>query len=91
MVIRVQRRVAGMFRPLLPRRLWPRLLLLLGAATGPMLFLLVASAVQDGQAVRIAGQEQVVQLARLGALGWEAFGASTNGIRMTVLLKRRCR
>ena len=29
------------------------------------------------------------ELARLGALGWEAVGMSTNGLRMTVLLKRR--
>ena len=29
------------------------------------------------------------ELARLGALGWEAVGVSTNGTRMTVLLKRR--
>lgn len=29
------------------------------------------------------------ELTRLGALGWEAIGVSTNGTRMTVLLKRR--
>jgi len=37
----------------------------------------------------LAGTER--ELARLGALGWEAVGVSNSGGRMTVLLKRRSR
>lgn len=37
----------------------------------------------------LAGTER--ELARLGALGWEAVGVANAGTRMTVLMKRRCR
>ncbi len=52
---------------LLPRALWPRLLLLMALATGPMLVVLVLAAVDDGRRVMDAAREQVVQLARLAA------------------------
>ena len=52
---------------LLPRGLWPRLALLLLVATGPMVAVLVLSAVADGRRVVEAAGEQVVQLARLAA------------------------
>ncbi len=50
-----------------PRTLWPRLLLLLLAATGPLLGLLLAGAVEDGRQVLGGARDQVLQLARLGA------------------------
>ena len=52
---------------LLPRALWPRLALLMLVATGPMMAVLVVSAVADGRRVVEAAGEQVVQLARLAA------------------------
>ena len=51
----------------LPRRLWPRLSLLVLAATMPLMLLLVLSAVADGQRVLEAARDRVVQLARLAA------------------------
>lgn len=50
-----------------PQTLWPRLLILLLAATGPLLALLLVSAVEDGEVVLRNGREQAVQLARFGA------------------------
>ena len=52
---------------LLPRALWPRLSLLMALATGPMLAVLVLSAVDDGRRVVSDARDQVVQLARLAA------------------------
>jgi len=52
---------------LLPKALWPRLVLLMLLATGPMLAVLVLSAIADGRRVVDAAREQVVQLARLAA------------------------
>jgi diguanylate cyclase (GGDEF)-like protein len=59
----LRRALAG----LLPRALWPRLALLMVLATGPMLAMLVLSAVDDGRRVVDAARDQVVQLARLAA------------------------
>jgi len=56
-------RLAG----LLPRALWPRLALLMLVATGPMLAVLLLSAVADGRRVVEAAGEQAMQLARLAA------------------------
>ena len=52
---------------LLPKALWPRFVLLMLLATGPMLGALVLSAVADGRRVVDAARDQVVQLARLAA------------------------
>ena len=52
---------------LLPGALWPRLSLLMALAVGPMLAMLVLSAVDDGRRVVDAARDQVVQLARLAA------------------------
>jgi len=51
----------------LPRALWPRLALLMLVATGPMVAVLVLSAMADGRRVVEAAGEQVVQMARLAA------------------------
>lgn len=50
-----------------PPTLWTRLLLLLLAAAGPLLGLLLVGAVEDGRVVLDGGREQAIQLARLGA------------------------
>ena len=52
---------------LLPRALWPRLVVLTLVVTGPMAAVLLLSAVADGRRVVEAAQEQAVQLARLAA------------------------
>lgn len=51
----------------LPRKLWPRLTLLMLAATTPLVMLLVFSAVADGRRVMDTALDRVVQLARLAA------------------------
>ena len=51
----------------LPRKLWPRLAVLMLAATMPLMVLLVLSAVADGRRVVDAARDRVVQLARLAA------------------------
>lgn len=51
----------------LPRALWPRLAVLMLMATGPMVAVLVLSAMADGRRVVEAAGEQVVQMARLAA------------------------
>ena len=50
-----------------PRRLWPRLTVLMLAATTPLVVLLVLSAVADGRRVVDTARDRVVQLARLAA------------------------
>ena len=57
----------GITQRVWPRTLWPRLLILLLAATGPLLALLLVSAVEDGELVLQNGRDQALQLARLGA------------------------
>ncbi len=52
---------------LLPRALWPRLAVLMLVAMGPMVAVLLLSAVADGRRVVEAAQEQAMQLARLAA------------------------
>lgn len=52
---------------MLPRRLWLRLSLLMLAAIGPLLALLVMSAIADGRRVLDTARDQAVQLARLAA------------------------
>lgn len=52
---------------MLPRRLWPRLTLLMLAAALPLVVLLVLSAVADGRRVVDTARDRVVQLARLAA------------------------
>ncbi len=51
----------------LPRKLWPRLAVLMLAATMPLVVLLVLSAVADGRRVVDTARDRVVQLARLAA------------------------
>ncbi len=51
----------------LPRKLWPRLVVLMLAATMPMVVLLVLSAVADGRRVVDAARDRVVQLAQVAA------------------------
>lgn len=51
----------------LPRKLWPRLAVLMLAATMPLMALLVLSAVADGRRVVDTARDRVVQLARLAA------------------------
>lgn len=51
----------------LPRKLWPRLTVLMLAATAPFVVLLVLSAVADGRRVVDTARDQVVQFARLAA------------------------
>lgn len=51
----------------LPRKLWPRLTLLMLAATLPLVGLLVLSAVADGRRVVDAARDRVVQIAHLAA------------------------
>jgi len=51
----------------LPRRLWPRLAVLMLAATTPLIVLLVLSAVADGRRVVDTARTRVVQLAQLAA------------------------
>ena len=62
-------RIATLFwlapRALAPRALWLRLALLMLVATGPMLGLLLVSAVGDGRRVLDAAGEQALQMARL--------------------------
>ncbi len=50
-----------------PRKLWPRLAVLMLAATMPLVGLLVLSAVADGRRVVDTARDQVVHLARLAA------------------------
>ncbi len=52
---------------MLPRRLWLRLSLLMLAAIGPLLALLVMSAIADGRRVLDTARDQALQLARLAA------------------------
>lgn len=56
-----------MLSVLLPRRLWPRLSLLMLAATMPLMLLLALSAVADGRRVLDMARDRVVQLALLAA------------------------
>lgn len=66
----VLRRFASLkasFSAALPRRLWPRLSLLMLAATTPLVVLLVLSALADGRRVLDTARQQVVQLAQLAA------------------------
>ena len=51
----------------LPRKLWPRLAVLMLAATTPLVVLLVLSAVADGRRVVDTARDRVVQLARVAA------------------------
>ncbi len=51
----------------LPRKLWPRLAVLMLAATMPLVVLLVLSAVADGRRVVDTARDRVVQLAQLAA------------------------
>ncbi len=60
-------RILDRAAPFLPRALGLRLALLMLAATGPMLGVLLWSAVGEGRRVTAAAAEQVVQLARLAA------------------------
>jgi len=57
-------RIAALFW-LVPRALWLRLALLMLVATGPMLGLLLVSAMGDGRRVLDAAGEQALQMARL--------------------------
>lgn len=59
--------LAPMLSALLPRRLWPRLFLLMLGATMPLMLLLALSAVADGERVLETARDRVVQLARLAA------------------------
>jgi len=52
---------------MLPRALWPRLALLMLVATGPMVAVLVLSAMADERRVMEDAGEQVLQMARLAA------------------------
>ena len=52
---------------MLPRKLWPRLTVLMLAATTPLIVLLVLSAVADGRRVVDTARDRVVQLAQLAA------------------------
>jgi len=61
------RKLAVVLSAVLPRRLWPRLSLLVLAATMPLMLLLVLSAMADGQRVLETARDRVVQLARLAA------------------------
>lgn len=59
--------LAALLHAVTPRGLWPRLFLLILAATGPLMALLVLSAVADGRRVLDTARDQVVQLAQLAA------------------------
>ena len=54
-------------KAVLPRRLWLRLSLLMLAAMGPLMVLLMMSAVADGRRVLDSARDRVVQLAQLAA------------------------
>ncbi len=54
-------------KAVLPRRLWLRLSLLMLAATGPLMVLLMVSAVADSRRVLDTARDRVVQLAQLAA------------------------
>lgn len=64
----------------LPRRLWPRLTLLMLAATLPLVVLLVLSAVADGRRVVDTARDRVVQLAHLAAEQQDDMVQETSGL-----------
>lgn len=65
--MRAKSLLPSLFRALLPRALWPRLSLLVLIATAPLLVLLLALALADGDRVVQVARDQLLQLARLAA------------------------
>ena len=59
--------IAGRMASMLPRRLWPRLCLLVLAAIGPFVALLLVSAIADGRREVEMARQRLVQMARLAA------------------------
>ena len=74
----------------LPRKLWPRLAVLMLAATTPLVVLLVLSAVADGRRVVDTARDQVVHLAQLAAEQQDDMVQEASGL-LRVLARCRAR